>query len=170
MSRTSAGPGHPSPDGDRSLLTPDDIIDRLAALDDNLHVEGYYSERSLFYNPGHVAPLGVIFASLKDHDGPNDKSSKLSRPGVFRFAFQMPPEHYHDYFGPPPPRPPKSGVVAYDFDPAETSRVLPHPVYAWMRWVQVLCPTESTFHELQPALEESLETVRAKWTRRSVAR
>ena len=152
------------------MVTPDDIIERLAVLDANLHVEAYYSERSLFYNPGRAAPLGVIFASLKDHDGPNDRSSKLSRPGVFRFAFQMPPPDYLDHFGAPPRRPPKGGTVAYDFDPAEIGRVLPHPVYAWMRWVQVLCPTESTLDDLQPALEESLETVRAKWRSRSAAR
>ncbi len=152
-----------------TTTSPDAILDQLQALDENLGIEAYYSERSLFYNPGRSAPLGVIFASLKDHDGPNDTSSALSRPGVYRFAFQMPADRYHDLFGPPPPRPPKGGVVAYEFDPTELDRVLPHPVYAWMRWVQVLSPSAATFDALRPALEESLDTVRAKWRRRQTA-
>lgn len=155
------------PRGGLSPLSPDTILERLRTLDENLEVEAYYSERSLFYNPGRSAPLGVIFASLKDHDGPNDRSSKLSRPGVYRFAFQMPADPYRDLFGPPPPRPPKGGVVECPFDPSELDRVLPHPVYAWMRWVQVLCPSPGTFASLQPALEESLDSVRAKWRRRT---
>ena len=148
-------------------MTPDSILERLQALDENLVPTAYYSERSLFYNPGSSAPLGVIFASLKDHDGPNDKSSNLTRPGVYRFAFQMPATRYADHFGAPPPRPPKGGVVEYPFDPSELDRVLPHPIYAWMRWVQVLCPSRSTFDSLQPALDESLDSVRAKWRRRT---
>jgi hypothetical protein len=44
---------------------------------------------------------------------------------------------------------------------------MPHPVYAWMSWVQILAPTATEFESLRPALAESLDLVRAKWARRA---
>jgi hypothetical protein len=66
---------------------PEEILADLLGLDSGLRREVYYGERAIFYNPNCVAPLGRIFASIKDHDGPNDKAGDLSRPGVYRFAF-----------------------------------------------------------------------------------
>jgi hypothetical protein len=109
----------------------------------------------------------VIVASIKDHDGPNDASAELSRPGVYRFAFGMAPGSYEELFGPTPPRPPKGGVVDLaGYDPTRLRELMPHPVYAWMRWVQILSPTEAGFEPLRPHLAESLELARSKWRRR----
>lgn len=149
---------------------PDEILRELISLDPHLEEEAYYSERALFYNPGRSAPLGVIFAAVKDHDGPNDTRSLLSRPGVFRFAFQLPRPEYERRFGRPPARPAKGEVVALDHDPSVLDELTPHPVYAWMRWVQILRPTRPTFDSLLPPLEESLASVRARWGARSASR
>ena len=46
---------------------------------------------------------------------------------------------------------------------------MPHPVYAWMRWVQILSPAEHEFAALRPLLEDSLAVVKAKWRRRKTA-
>jgi hypothetical protein len=46
---------------------------------------------------------------------------------------------------------------------------MPHPVYAWMAWVQVLSPTTECFESLRPLLAESLDAVREKWQRRPTA-
>jgi hypothetical protein len=43
-----------------------------------------YGETVLFYDPEHLLPMGVYFASSKANDGPNDQASHLSREGVFR--------------------------------------------------------------------------------------
>jgi hypothetical protein len=43
---------------------------------------------------------------------------------------------------------------------------MPHPVYAWMRWVQILSPTRAQFESLRTDLDESFELVKAKWKRR----
>ena len=145
---------------------PEEIIEELLALDEALGLRDYYSERSVFYNPNHLAPLGVIFASFKDHDGPNDKASDLARPGVYRFAFQMPAEDYERRFGPSPARPPKGGVVALDMDLTQLDVVLPHPVYAWMRWVQILSPSPESFAAVRSSLNASLESARVKWRSR----
>ena len=148
-------------------LEPERILDDLLGLDRGLRRERYWGERSIFYNPGRSAPLGVIFASIKDHDGANDSSSRLSRPGVYRFAFQLGEEEYAARFGALPGRPPKGGVVALpDYDPTRLHELMPHPVYAWMRWVQILSPTAADFEPLRPLLAQSLAVVRTKWRRR----
>ena len=147
-------------------IEPEGIIAELLALDHDVRLERYYGERSLFYNPGHSAPLGVIFASIKEDDGPNDRASRLSRPGVYRLAFQLTPDEYQERFGTPPARPPRGEAIALDLDPSECGRLRPHPVYAWMRWVQILSPTPAQFADLRPQLEESLSLARAKWRRR----
>ena len=154
----------------RRVIEPRSILGRLVVLDAHLDEELYYSERAVFYNPGRSAPLGAIFAAIKDHDGPNDKRSRLSRPGVFRFAFQLPRREYDRHFGPAPPRPAKGRSVTLEQDPSVLDELTPHPVYAWMRWVQVLCPTQGTFDSLLPLLEESLESVRTRWDARSAPR
>src|SRR5919107_1086540 len=145
-------------------LEPEAILRDLLRLDPDLRRERYWGERSVFYNPGRVAPLGVIFASIKDHDGANDRSANLARDGVYRFAFCLAPARYAQRFGDPPARPPKGGVVALpDYDPTRLNELMPHPVYAWMRWVQILSPTTESFEALRPLLRDSLEQVRARW-------
>lgn len=151
-----------------NAIEPEGILRDLLGLDPGLGRERYWGEDSLFYNPGRAAPLGVIFASTKDHDGANDRSAELSRPGVYRFAFCLAPASYAHRFGETPARPPKGGVVdLVDYDPTRLNELMPHPVYAWMRWVQILSPTPAEFDALRPLLSESLELVRAKWTRRT---
>ena len=143
---------------------PEEILNDLLGLDPGLKRESYYGERSIFFNPGVVAPLGTIFASIKDRDGPNDRASNLSRPGVFRFAFCLSRQAFEQRFGETPRRPPKGGVVDLARHDVTRLRALtPHPVYAWMRWVQILSPTRDDMAALQPFLEDSLEAVKAKW-------
>ena len=152
---------------DSATIEPEEILGELLGLDPGLRQERYWGERSLFYNPGRVAPLGVIFASVKDHDGANDRSANLSRDGVYRFAFGLAEDPYAELFGDVPARPPKGGVVALpDYDPTRLNELMPHPVYAWMRWVQILSPSRAQFESLRPELDESLELVKAKWKRR----
>jgi hypothetical protein len=152
----------------RRALEPEAILSELLMLDPDLTRERYWGEDAVFLNPARAAPLGAIFAAIKDHDGPNDQSANLNRPGVYRFAFGMGPASFERRFGPHPGRPPKGGVIDLpDYDPARVGRLMPHPVYGWMGWVQVLAPTTRQFASLRPLLLESLEIVRAKWSRRA---
>jgi len=139
-------------------LAPDEILGELLGLDPGLRLEPYWGERAIFYNPGGAAPLGVIVAAIKDHDGPNDRSAQLSRAGVYRFAFGIRPETFVRLCGEIPARPNKGGVVALaGYDPARIDELMPHPVYGWMSWVQILTPTAPRFRSLRPLLAESLE-------------
>ena len=56
------------------------------------------------------------------------------------------------------------------FDLARLDELMPHPVYAWMSWVQILAPTEPQLPSLRPLLAESLAFARQKWKRRKPAR
>ena len=146
---------------------PEEILDDLLGLDPGLVRQAYYGERSVFYNPGGTAPLGTIVASIKDRDGPNDKAANLSRDGVFRFAFQLSDDEYVERFGPVPPRPAKGEAVDLDgFDLTRLGALAPHPVYAWMRWVQILSPTREQYGALKPLLLDSLEAVKVRWRKR----
>jgi hypothetical protein len=72
-----------------------------------------------------------------------------------------------DRFEEIPARPPKGGVVDLaGYDPTRLDELMPHPVYAWMCWVQILSPARTSFEALEPLLAESLELTRARWRRR----
>jgi hypothetical protein len=152
----------------RPALEPEELLSDLLGLDPGLRRQAYYGERSILYNPGGVAPLGTIFASIKDHDGPSDQAAKLSRQGVDRLAFCLTPERFAERFGQPPRRPPKGGLVDLaGYDLTRLGELMPHPVCAWMRWAQILSPSRPQYQSLQPLLAESLEVVKAKWTKRT---
>lgn len=152
-------------------VEPEEILNDLLGLDPSVQLERYYGERSAFYNPNREAPLGVIFASVKEQDGPNDKRSNLSRPGVYRLALGLRPDSFRDLFGDVPSRPAKGEVVSVGrFDPSRLNELTPHPVYAWMSWVQILSPTRERFDSVRPLIDEALTLARDRWTRRDTRR
>jgi hypothetical protein len=136
-------------------MTPDDVLAALEARFAGLAPKATWGETSLFYNPDGVLPNGVYFCTVKEHDGANDRASQLDRPGVFRLALGLPPGRFEQMFGPRPARPPKGGVVLTADDFTATDVLMPHPVYAWMGWVQVLSPSAATFAEMQQLLADA---------------
>jgi hypothetical protein len=89
-------------------IDPEEILRELLALDPALRRERYYDERAIFYNPDGAAPLGVIFASIKDREGPNDSAAALARAGVSRLAFGLTRATLARLFGAVPARPAKA--------------------------------------------------------------
>jgi hypothetical protein len=149
-------------------IHPEEILSALLGLDPHLRRERYWGEDAIFFNPRRKAPLGIILAAIKDHDGPNDRSAMLARPGVYRFAFGMAPATFERCFGHQPARPAKGSVIELPgYDPTRIGELMPHPVYGWMSWVQILAPTAAQFGRLRPMLDESLDLARAKWRRRN---
>jgi Family of unknown function (DUF6194) len=148
-------------------MPSEELLRELLALDPAMTRERYYGERAVFYNPGRVAPLGIIVAAVKDHDGPNDRRANLSRPDVYRLAFGLDRTTFTELFGDVPARPPKGGVVATaGYDLTALDELMPHPVYAWMSWVQILNPTTDRIDSLRGLLTSSLDLARRKWHRR----
>jgi Family of unknown function (DUF6194) len=129
----------------------EDICDRL----EGVLPKASWGETSMFYNPGKVLPNGVYFCTIKEHDGANDKSSDLDRDGVFRVAIGLAPDSFERLFGARPARPAQGGVVDTDDDFTALNLLMPHPIYAWMGWAQILSPTAETSDQLFPLIQEA---------------
>jgi len=141
------------------VLQPKDVVDRLTTRFDGLAPKASWGETSLFYNPNLALTNGVYFCTVKEHDGANDKASRLDRNGVFRLALGLTVQRYEQLFGPRPTRPLKGSAVVTDHDFTQLDVVMPHPVYAWMGWVQVLNPSDETFASMQLLFAESYDHV-----------
>lgn len=146
-------------------MTPEGVVDALTTRFAGLAPKATWGETSLFYNPDAVLPNGVYFCTIKDHDGANDTTSQLDRPDVFRVALGLPRERYEQLFGPRPARPPKGGVVRTGNEFAATDVLMPHPIYSWMGWVQVLSPSEAMFKGMQPLFAEAYGAAVVKYQR-----
>lgn len=125
-----------------------------------------YGETTFFYNPMLKLPNGVYFATLKEADGPNDRSSNLSREGVFRLSFKPLISTYTDLCGERPHRPRKGEVVDLDLDFTELNTFLPHPIYSWMGWMMILNPSYSKLESVIKLLNESYSQAKDKFEKR----
>ena len=144
-------------------MKPQAIIDDLCATLDDVVPKASWGETALFYNPGRTLPKGVYFCTFKEHNGENDRASVLTRDGVFRVSIGVSHETYVARFGTRPARPAKGGVVNTGHDFAALDVLTPHPVYAWMGWVQILSPTASSYAEIRPLIEEAYRLAIAKF-------
>lgn len=151
-------------------MKPDEVVATLTERFSGLVPKATWGETSLFYNPNGALPNGVYFATIKDHDGVNDSTSHLDRPGVFRVALGLPRARYEQLFGAQPARPPKGCAVATGDDFTAIDVLMPHPVYAWMGWVQVLSPSQETFTEIQPLFAEAYDATVSKYNVQTVKR
>lgn len=144
-------------------MRPDEIVDRLTGQFDGLAPKTSWGETSLFYNPGLVLANGVYFCTVKEHDGANDRSSELDRSGVFRLALGLPAERYERLFGSRPVRPAKGTAVSTGHNFTQLDVVMPHPIYAWMGWIQVLNPSDETFVSMESLFVDSYHDVVRKF-------
>jgi hypothetical protein len=149
-------------------MLPNDIILEIVTNLPGVIPKATWGETSLFYNPGNVLPNGVYFCTLKTHDGQNDKASNLNREGVFRVAIGLAPEAYSRLFGHKPKRPEKGGIVKTDHAFTKINELMPHPIYAWMGWAQVLCPSRETFLEIFPLIKEAHQLALVKFRKKAI--
>jgi hypothetical protein len=126
-------------------VKPEGIVEKIVSSFEGVFPKSSWGETSLFYNPGKLLPNGVYFCTIKEKDGDNDKASNLNRDGVFRLSIGISKESYEAQFGCKPKRPSKGCIIDTGHDFTEVNRLMPHPIYGWMSWVQVLNPTELTF-------------------------
>ena len=147
-------------------MTASEVVDAVLDAFPGLVVRPSWGETALFHNPDGRLPNGVYFLTVKEHDGENDRASHLDRDGVFRVAFGLPQARYEERFGPRPPRPAKGGVVATGHDVTRVGELTPHPVYAWMGWVQVLSPSRGDLDGLWSLITASHAEVVRRYERR----
>jgi Family of unknown function (DUF6194) len=127
-------------------------------------VTNAYRERSFFYNPDGSLPKGIYFATIKESDEPNDKSSFLDRENMYRLSIGIGKKHYQDLFGACPARPIKGGIIDFDF--SALNILMPHPIYAWISWVAINNPTKENIDTIKYLLDISYQSVIAKFSKK----
>ena len=148
-------------------MNPSEIVEEIVSRLPGVAPKASWGETALFYNPDNLLPNGVYFCTIKEHDGENDKSSNLNRKGVFRVAIGLSTETYVRLFGPKPSRPEKGGIVNTGHDFARVNEFMPHPIYAWMGWAQILSPTKESFTDILPFIEEAHRTAVVKFNKKT---
>ena len=151
-------------------MKPADIIEKIASSFEGVIPKSSWGETSLFYNPGKLLPNGVYFCTIKEKNGDNDKSSNLDRDGVFRLSIGISKESYTAQFGPRPKRPSKGCIIDTDHDFTETNMLMPHPIYGWMSWIQVLNPTELTLASAMPLITEAHSNAVIKFNKKTASK
>lgn len=144
----------------------DEILNDLQSNFRHLIVKKTWGETSLFFNPNDTSPHGSYFLTIKERDGENDQASLLDRDGVFRVSFGVSRNTYENLFGAKPHRPAKGEVVHTGHDFAQINQVMPHPIYAWMNWLQILNPSEETWSSIQNLLRESYQLAKSRFEKR----
>lgn len=147
-------------------MTPNGVLDYCLKSLDGVVLAQSWGESGIFYNPDYILKRGVYVLTVKEKDGQNDKGSWLDREGVFRVNVGLTKETFIKKFGAVPRRPAAGKTAAMDFDFTALDTIMPHPVYAWMGWVCVLNPSEETFAEFKPMIEESYHFALQKFAKR----
>jgi len=147
-------------------MMPDEILEYCLNKLEGTVLINSWGERGIFYNPDNKLKRGVYILTVKEKDGENDRSSKLNRENVYRVNLGVYKDTFKEMFDIIPKRPCKGGIVDMDYDFSATNQILPHPVYGWMGWICVLNPSEKTFEELKPLIQEAYEYAKKKYNKR----
>ncbi len=126
-----------------------------------------YGETTFFYNPNEVLKNGVYFCTIKEKDGPNDKSSLLNANGNYRISTGITKEKFLELFAEIPKRPSKGEVIKGNYDFSIENIIMPHPIYGWMSWVQILSPSDEMMNNYLNLIDISYEKAKVKFQERT---
>ena len=116
-----------------------------------------WGELSFFINPDMKLKKGSYFCTIKEKDGENDKASNLNRDDVYRLNIGITKKTFQNLFGKLPIRPAKSQIILGDYDFTLLDKLMPHPIYGWMGWVAINNPSQQSFSNILPYLNEAYE-------------
>lgn len=148
-------------------MQPKRIIETIVSEFDGVAPKASWGETSLFYNPDGALPNGVYFCTIKEHDGENDKASHLNREGIYRLSIGISQASYESLFGARPARPSKGCIVDTGHDFTQADCLMPHPIYGWMSWVQILNPSEAKFAEIAYLIREAHQNAVVKFNKKT---
>ena len=151
-------------------MQPKEIIEVIEGKFEGVVSKPSWGETSLFYNPENKLPNGVYFCTIKEKDGDNDKSSNLDRTGVYRLSLGIGKDVYEQLFGARPKRPNKGGIIDTRHDFTESNVLMPHPIYGWMSWVQIINPSESKFEEILELIEIAHKNATIKFMKKTTSK
>lgn len=147
-------------------MTAEEVCNVIENRYDGIVKRVAYGETTFFYNPDGILKNGVYFCTIKEKDGPNDKSSNLSREGIYRISTGITKEIYIQLFSEIPKRPVKGGIIDVNVDFSKTNIITEHPIYGWMSWINVLSPDENVFNEFIKYVDVSYKKAVGKYKKR----
>ncbi|WP_280204479.1 DUF6194 family protein [Nocardia farcinica] len=116
-----------------------------------------------YYAPdGRVPTRTQPFATVVTKNYPDDESSRLDRPGVFRLNFAAGREAFVATLG----RTPRENAAPEE-DPGAVDTVIAHPVYGGAGWLAVVAPGPRTDEVCRTLLRTAHERARAAYERRT---
>lgn len=138
-------------------MLPKEIENYISSHFEHIHPLKSWGETSFFINPEKKLERGTYFATLKEKDGENDKSSFLNRENTYRLNIGIGKENYTKLFTILPSRPKKGEIIKGPYDFKKTNTILPHPIYGWMGWVCILNPSQENFDTCKKLLDLAYE-------------
>ena len=133
---------------------------------DDINIKQSWGETSVFYNPNNKFKNGTYILTIKQKDGENDVSSRLNRENTYRLNLGVSKNTFINLFGEIPKRASAGNIVNMNYDFSEYDKIMPHPIYAWMKWICVLNPSKETFDNLKKYVYESYEISKEKFYKR----
>ncbi|MVU78582.1 hypothetical protein GPX89_15160 [Nocardia sp. ET3-3] len=119
----------------------------LAPGPDSGFPEIAWGDKFFYYAPdGQIPTRTQPFATIVTKNYPDDTTSDLDRPDVFRLNINPGRDAFLTHLGYPP-----RNTADHPVDASKPDTWIPHPVYASAGWVAVVAPgdgTESTAKEL----------------------
>ncbi|MBF6059208.1 hypothetical protein IU500_04245 [Nocardia terpenica] len=150
-------------------MSIDEIIDYIEALGGVLTLrpapgdgspEIAWGDVFLYYAPDGTVPTTQPFATIVTKDYPDDTTSRLDRPGVFRLNINVGKDAFTTWTGHTPRE-----TSDHPVDASQLDTVLPHPVYATAGWLAVVAPGPRTEAAITELLRTAHDRARTRYTR-----
>lgn len=110
-----------------------------------------------YYAPDNVIPKSQPFATIVTKDYPDDVTSRLTRPDVFRLNIGAGAAEFLKWTGHEPRDP-----AAADVDPDTADVVFPHPIYGSLGWLSVVNQGPNTATAIQDLLRAAHHLARTR--------
>jgi hypothetical protein len=124
-----------------------------------------WGDTFFYYAPDGVVPTATQpFATIVTKDYPEDRASRLDRPGVFRLNVAAGREAFVSWTG----REPREAADP-DADPSAADTVVAHPVYGGLGWLAVVNPGPRTGEAVRELLRTAHGLARSRRERRTGA-
>ncbi|WP_435109040.1 DUF6194 family protein [Nocardiopsis synnemataformans] len=122
-----------------------------------------WGDAFFYYAPDGAVPTATQpFATVVTKDYPDDRASRLDRPGVFRLNVAAGREAFVSWTGREPREP-----ADPDADPSAADVVTAHPVYGGLGWLAVVDPGPRTGEAVRELLRTAHGLARSRHRRRT---
>jgi hypothetical protein len=138
------------------LISTNDIDSLIMNNYDHIKKVKCFGETTYFYNKDNKKKRGVYFATIKNYDGPNDKDSNLDRKNIYRLSFKILDNEYIELFDKIHKK--TSSINKFNF--TNLNIIAPHPVYFYMKWIQILNPKYNNYQNIKTYLDNRYDTIK----------